>query len=388
LLEALGLVFVGFLIFAIVFAGANFMKVAHRLPTPRTPHGAELVTLLVLLLLIGWTARLLLIQRGFYFRYGSAYGSGRQTAQFSTLLGILSNLPLIAFALVTLERMRVSRWRMLSWTVLALELGWALPSGERARIVGLGLVLLLNRYYGDGGRFPTKAVVVGVLLVVFVVFPFGALYRGAGGASGYQTAPVSQLEVAARQLISHPSALPTMAFDETFSRFSDIASVATITTQGRRLYPRSGGQTLRDWRQSLVPRFIAPGKSDPGTIGNDFGRSYNIIYRTSPASISTTYVGDLYGSFGIWGTLVGMAALGALTRGLDEYLRDRRSEPLILAIYATMVGQFLLRQETSVAVGFIQSLKDVFIYVLVTGAIVWAASVPGRARRDAFGIVD
>jgi hypothetical protein len=55
------------------------------------------------------------------------------------------------------------------------------------------------------------------------------------------------------------------------------------------------------------------------------------------------------------------ASLGALRRGVDEYFHDRRMNSLALAIYSTMLGQFLLGLETSVAVGFLKSLKETFV---------------------------
>jgi hypothetical protein len=313
---------------------------------------------------------MLTVEQGLYFRYSITGTPGRQTTQLSTLITIVANVPLMAFALVASERTRIGRFGTAFWVMLATEITWAVPSGERARIVGLALVLLVNRYYTVRRQLPWRQIIAGLLVVVFIVFPFGALYRGRGAASGYQQAPLTQAGVAAGEMVSNLGALPTLAFDETLSRFSDIASVATITTKGRNLYPNSAGKTLTLVAQGLIPRFLFPGKSNPGNIGNEFAHAYGLVFRTSQADVSTTYVGDLYGSFGFWGMLVGMAILGTLTRGLDEYLHDRRTRPVVLAIFATMLGAFLLRQESTVVVGFIQSLKEVFVYAVIAGGAI------------------
>jgi hypothetical protein len=373
LIEALGLVLAGFAIFAVAFIACNFMAIARRLPKPRSIPRQNFASVLWILLIVGWIARALMVKDGLYFRYSGTADEPTQIGQFSTLTTIIANIPLMVFALVSIERTRTGRYNTIYWVMLVAELAWALPSGERARIVGLGLVLLLNRYYASDKGFPWRQAVAGIFVVVFVIFPFGALYRGKGGDSGYQKNPIAQIQVAGQEMVGNVPGIPSLAFDETFSRFSDIASVATITTKGRTYYPDSAQETIETWVQSAVPRFVFPSKINPGDTANKFGRAYGIIFHTSQASISTTQVGDFYGAFGLWGMLLGMGFAGMLARGLDEYLRDRRTNPVILAIFGTMIGQFLLRQETTFAVGFIQSLKDVFVYVAIVSFALWLA---------------
>ena len=99
------------------------------------------------------------------------------------------------------------------------------------------------------------------------------------------------------------------------------------------------------------------GKDNPGTIGNQFGLRYGILYYRALNTPHRRYpLGHLdappsgpprprkprrpTSSF-------------LLMRGVDEYFSDRRSNNLGLAVYATMLGQFLLGLESSVTVGFL-----------------------------------
>jgi hypothetical protein len=312
----------------------------------------------------------MMIRNGLYFRYsGDAARTVEQRGQFATLIYTLGNLPLTSLALIAIERRRAGRFRSLFWVLCAAEVAWALPSGERARIVSLGLLFLVVRYYESDRAFPWRRVALGAILVLLVVFPFGTYYRGPGGQSGYQAAPAKQLMRASSDLVRAAPRLPILSFDDTLSRFSDAASLASITTQGRGRYPSTARQTATSWLQALVPRFVMPSKADPSRVGNEFGRAYGIIFRTSQASISVTYVGDLYGSFGLFGVILGMLGVGLIVRALDEYLASRSTDPLITAIFATMIGAFLLRQESTIAVGLIQSIKDLFLYAIVTGGV-------------------
>jgi hypothetical protein len=373
LVEALALALAGFAVFATAFVASNFMAICRSLPKPRAVPPRNFALVIWILVIVGWFARILMIKDGLYFRYSGVAGETSQIGQFSTLTVVVANVPLMAFALVSIERGRTGRYGFVYWLMLVVELAWALPSGERARIVGIGLVLLLNRYYGTSQRFPWRQAVVGLFVVVFIVFPFGALYRGQGDSSGYQRAPGAQIQIAAQEMLSDIPAVPNLAFAETFSRFSDIASVATIVTKGRSYYPNSAQETITTWVQGVIPRFILPTKSNPGTTANKFGIAYGIIFHTSQASISPTQVGDFYGSFGFWGMLLGMGFAGMAARGLEEYLHDRRTNPMVLAIFGTMIGRLLLGQETTFAVGFIQSLKDVFVYALIAAIALWLA---------------
>jgi len=373
LVLALLLALAGWSMLAAGYRFGTLATTARRIPRPRL-HDGETMPVVVALLAAGWLARGWAFTHDLYYRYPSE-GATTTRGQFDTIVQTLTNLPLLAFCLLLVLALRTRRWALVGACLVA-ELAWALPSGERSKLIALLLAAAVCRYYGSDRRFPWRGVALAAVVCVVVIFPFGALYRGTtGDADVYRASPVARIaETATTLLTQSPVTTFQSGYEETVSRFSDIASLAVITTQGRAAYPRDDGATLTDWAGSVVPRFLLPTKGNPGTIGNDFGLSYNILnYRaTGRSSIAVTQLGDLYGAFGLLGMLVLAALLGVVYRALDEYFHDRRTNVLMLGIYATVLGRMLLGLETSIAVGVIGvALKAVAIYVVAVAVLLW-----------------
>jgi hypothetical protein len=363
LIIASGIALIGLASWMTGFITCRFVDVAYQFPRPRISL-EEIPRAALVLFAFGWLIRVLFIHEGLYFRYSTA---AETAGSFTTLLAILVNLPLVATALVGIARYHQQKIGQLYWLLILLEIGYAIPSGVRAKLISIGLLVIVVRYYSTPrGTFPWRILTVGLLLAIFVVFPFGALYRGRGGVSGYEQSPLLQITKATTTLTSQPANDVTLGAQETLSRFSDAASLATIVTQGRGRYPVQGTATIRGWVEGLFPRFLLPGKSDPGTLGNEFGRTYNLIVdkASANAAIAPSQVGDFYGSFGWLGVTAGLFFAGALYRLLDQYLRNRRGDAISLAIYAALIGLLVNRLETSFAIGYFQTFKEVIIFVL------------------------
>lgn len=383
LVLALGLALVGWAFFAAGFRAANVMKFCRELPRPRATGNYWLIILG--LLVVGWLARLWAITHNLYFRYPAESGEVAR-GQFDTLVQITTNVPLVAFGIVFYRSMTIKAYRPWVWILLVVEIAYALPAGERSRFITIGLLIAVCRYYGSPKPFPWRKAGLGALVCILVVFPFGALYRGTtGGAEVYREDPAARIAETTEEFLSQrPDEAIRLGYEETVSRFSDVASLAVITTQGRAPYPRTAGETATDWAGAVVPRALLPNKSNPGTIGNEFGLAYGILNYDAlgTSSIAMSQVGDLYGSFGWFGITILIALLGAVVRGIDEYFSDRRDNPLTLAIYGTMLGQFILGLETSVAVGLFQGMKEIFVYVVVSGAIVATVDLLTSSHRS------
>lgn len=369
--QAIGLACLGWLAVVAGYATCSFMRAAKRLPQPSIELGS-LLPIAYCLLAIGWLARLLLVQRGLYFHISTTAGELEATKS-GNIIRVVADLPLVATALVAAAHYRGHRVQpAVLWALLASEALWAVPSGERSRLVALGLMLLIVRYYSPRPMSP-RLVLLGGLAVVFLLFPFGAIYRGVGGQSGYQTDPTAQLRSATATLLSRsPSEFIQTGLQETASRFSGAASLATMASQGRDLYPNTQAQTLNDWASAFVPRFALPSKSDPSLLGNAYGRAYGIYSsrQLNTGNASVTHVGDFYGSFGWWGATLGMFLVGGLVRGVEEYFRDR-SRTALFGVYAATVGTLVLGFETTVAVGTLQALKEILIALGAIAAVAW-----------------
>jgi hypothetical protein len=141
-------------------------------------------------------------------------------------------------------------------------------------------------------------------------------------------------------------------------------SLALIHARGTSRLDIHPGETLQWAAQAVVPRALFGSKHDPGTFGNDFGRAYGVVlpvdHRTSYA---VTQPGELYLNFGVLGILFGMPVIGGLFRVLSSYLRERGTDPLAMAIYASLGWAIVNGEESIVAVGLVGIFKLVVLYV-------------------------
>lgn len=364
--------FLGWIAFATGFWAANFARSARRLPRPALRTAGSSLAVVVSLLVFGWAARALAFEQGLYFHYsGTPEADG--TGIFSVLISSLAKLPVVATALAGVARLKgnrsAGRW---FFPLLIVEFAWAIPTGERAQVISLAIMAAVVRYYGTRRAFPWPLVAAIVALAVLIVFPFITLYRGEGGSSGYQRNARAQLSAAYRGIAGEtPFEVLRGGVQDVSSRFSGAASLGAMMTQGRDQYPRTAQETVSDWVGAFVPRFILPSKTDPGSIGNEYGKAYGIVAPRSEtgASIAITNPGDFYGSFGWAGLVLGLFAAGAAYRAIDEYFSDKRDNELMLAIFAAVIGPIALFVETSFAIGFFASLKDLVVDVAVIGLV-------------------
>ena len=342
---------------------------------------APLVTVILLLLGAGWAARLVQIATGDYFH--TVVGATTSTGA-TFLINSVAAVPTLAAALLGAavymrdDERHSRRWKAAFWGLLGIEAIWYLPSGERAKVVGVALSAVIVMYYARGGRMPWRALAVGTVALVFVIFPFVNAYRGQWGQDwSYQEDPGRGLQEGAKALTSQtPPDTLASGLNLTFARFSDVASVATLVSKGRELSPHSPGETVSWIPEAVVPRALAPGKQDPGGFGNQFGRAYAILpsFNTTTA-IAISQPGEMFLNFGWLGLVVGMALLGAVYRALNDYFAARRSDPATLALYSIAALPLINGLESIVAVGLMGLLKTLFVMML----LLWGAN--GVARR-------
>jgi hypothetical protein len=389
LYTALGVGLVGFGALSLGYVANPLDRPRKWLPCcPSLTREAPLLTV-VLLFMVGWMARAVQVASGDYF-HTSVTATANTGATF--LVNSVASVPTFATALVGAaaymgwdERHELA-WKRAFWGLLALEAAWYLPSGERARLVGLALATLILMYYARGRKMPWRALAVGAVLLVFVVFPFVNAYRGQWGNDwSYQENPGRGFQEGVKALTSGdvPATLDS-GLRITLSRFSDVGSVATIVSKGRDLSPGSPGETLRWTLDAVVPRAIAPGKQDPGAFGNEFGRAYGILapFNTT-TSVAISQPGELFLSFGWLGVVAGMAVLGAVFRGLNDYFADRHSEPVTLALYSVAALPLINGLESIVSVGVIGLLKTLFVMIV----LIWAANTVAERLSRRIGLV-
>ena len=322
------------------------------------------------LLLLGWLGRAQLFFSGRYFHTATP-GAVAEATGSSWFIAVFASLPTLATALVgaasylggTGNQRRMDRAAF--WVLVALEFVWYLPSGSRASIVALLVMIATVRYYGRGRRLHWAGAGATALVVVLVLLPFGATYRDS--TRPYQLQPREALWDAAFGTFDRPVTEAIGAgVESTFSRFSDIASVAAISARGRDESNRKPWETLAWGPETLVPRALMSHKSDPGTYGNEFGRQYGFIDRSDfQTSIAPSQMGEMYLNFGLLGLVFGMPLIGAVYRLINDVLAARATNPGTLALWAVAVWPLVHGQESIVAVGLIGVLKTLLLWVLV-----------------------
>jgi hypothetical protein len=390
LYTALGVGLVGFGALSLGYVANPLDRPRKWLPRcPSLTREAPLLTVVLFLFMVGWMGRAVQIASGDYF-HTSVTTTANTGATF--LVNTVASVPTFVTALVGAaaymgwDARHELAWKRAFWGLLAVEAAWYLPSGERARLAGLALAALILMYYARGRKMPWRALAVGATLLVFVVFPFVNAYRGQWGNDwSYQESPEKGFQEGVKALTSGdvPATLES-GLRITLSRFGDVGSVGTIVSKGRDLSPRSPGETLSWTLDAVVPRAIAPGKQDPGAFGNEFGRAYGILapFNTT-TSIAISQPGELFLSFGWLGVLAGMAVLGAVFRGLNDYFADRDSEPVTLALYSVAALPLINGLESIVAVGLIGLLKTLFVMMV----LIWAANAVAERLSRRIGLL-
>jgi hypothetical protein len=223
--------------------------------------------------------------------------------------------------------------------------------------------------------------VAAAVFIAFIVFPFALYYRN--NSTDYRIAPQTALSNAARITFSRlPAHAPADGLAATFSRFSDVASLAEIVRRPPSYSGRAPGETLWWTAESLVPRAVLRSKEDPGLFGHEFGSRYDLLSaRNLNTSVAVTQPGELYMNFGVLGVLL-MVAVGAVYRAIGEYLSGRAEDPVALAIYAALAWPILSSQETILASGLSGVLKILVAFTILLGiATMLASDRRGPAAR-------
>jgi hypothetical protein len=346
---------------------------------PRLPKASlrfSPMAMIMPLLAIGWAARADLFASGRYF-HSTLTGVAPGATESSWFITALSQLPLLAIAFLGAYRYMnptqdSRRLRYGYWLLVSIEVAWSLPTGARADLLTVALLVLIVRYYGTGRRVPWRPLILIVGISMFVVFPLVLQYRDS--TTAYQSSPERALESAVQSTFdSSPAEFLEHGTESTFKRFSDIASLGLIV--GSKAEPLSGGPfaTLQLVGEDLVPRAIFPSKGNAGLVGEEFARRYGLVHGNKGiTSIAISQPGELLINFGIPGLIIGMFLIGAAYRVLDGYLIARRDDIVALAIYAVIAWPLINGQESIVADGLVGVIKVMAVLAL---ALVFARTM-------------
>ena len=278
-------------------------------------------------------------------------------------------------------------WPLLTVAALIL-VGRASLSGSRGELFNSLILLMgLYQYHHKGLSMRRLAIwaICGALVLAFGM-SFGSLFRTektrmVGRASSLGIADTMRISAIALQEMSKTpiNDLATFTRDSIFERLDGISSLGVIISLHADLKSSEvavgiDGNILKDLVASFVPRFLWPGKP---VIGNSeiIG---NLYFNTSGTSPATTYMGDLYRNFGLFGIFIGMALLGVSLRLLYRwFIEGQKLQPLRCALFL-VIGMGVNYE--SLYSQFFPGLIQRLIMSAVVVGIVWILTQLGSTR--------
>ncbi len=281
-------------------------------------------------------------------------------SSFYSLIGLLDWLGPTALAiafvyyfyLLKIGDFRYRIWRVIAWTVFAIEFIYGFLSLSRFSTIIPILIYLIIKHYAYNRSF--KRVIIAGLLIFFVLMPVINFYKNSVSFF-YNYATENKIEL---------KGLQQFVIDSSIGRVNQSKNIFMVFEKTNKfLY----GRTLLNFFVSLgPPRFIWKNKPIINANGNNFGRSYGILssndYQTS---VGPTIVGDLYLNFGVWGIIFGMLFFGTLFRFIFDFLIGKSNFSLSgIVIYSIFWIQIIKGTEDWIAPVW-AGLVKLFVILLI-----------------------
>ena len=343
-----------------------FRLLLRRMPELPTDVDSRSIVLIVsALLLVGWIARAYGFATGRYF-YSDATAAPTNSA--SWLVATSTDLPMLAAAYCGARYYFARRAglsygsaRWLYYVLLAAEVAYYAPTARRTALLAILMMILVLRYYGLRSRPNLASLALVITLAVVVVFPVLNTYRSPHTGTAYQhNLAYNMLQATETLASSSPREAVDVGLEATFQRFSGVTSVAAFQHYGPEALGREPGETLSWVYTGFLPRVLAPNKPDPGHFGNEIAQKFAIAGPGPVAtSVTVTPVGEMSVNYRIPGIIIGMFFLGGCYRLLAGFLVGRGTDPLALAVYASVAWSLINAQEAVVAGGLIGTIKEI-----------------------------
>ena len=302
--------------------------------------------ILIILLILGWLARVLVIMVGGYYHIEAGANQIKQSeyyTSYSQYITIGSMFPLIALALVFSEWLKSNKriYLFMSSGFLLMEVLYALPSGSKERILlPTSIILFL---YSLKKKLPLVPLIVSVALFVLFVFPFVGIYRNVV-LSGDVVKDFELVSFLYTRLFEHIGIELNNIFYFIFAeRLNYSILVSSIVHKTPFVWDFKYGYTYLLIFVSIIPRILWPGKPGIASFGNIFGRDYGFISPVDyTTSVAMTWVGEMFINFG-WAGIVCGFLYGLFYRIIYNYfMKDEKLTPLA-AIFYVLTLYYMLR---------------------------------------------
>jgi hypothetical protein len=208
---------------------------------------------------------------------------------------------------------------------------------DKSLLMTLIGIPIVARWYARK-KIPWLFLVVLLLILVFVVFPFYNTYRWSDPAMGQMNRMVVTYETIQSWDTDRYLLFSLHSFTR---RLALINSVAVVLRDVGRWVPYAKGDTIfMPTLTYYIPRVIWPDKPILSQ-GRDFGRTFRVTnFWSRDTYIGVTVPGELYWNFDLPGVIVGMALLGLVMRLLyRRYGEGDTLDPVRRAVHIMLLIQ-------------------------------------------------
>jgi hypothetical protein len=210
---------------------------------------------------------------------------------------------------------------------------------DKSLAMTLAGIPLLSLWYAKR-KIPWKSLVVLLLLLVFVVFPFYNTFRVLDPRIPWKGRVAVTAEIIrgwdVEQYLDH-------SISAVKRRLALANSVAVVIRDVPRWVPYAQGQTLfLPTIAFFIPRVLWPDKP-AFTMGRTFAETFRVVHiLDQDTRIAVTVPGELYWNFDLPGVVIGMALWGLALRFLyRRYGESRFRDPVRHAIHIVLLIQFV-----------------------------------------------
>jgi hypothetical protein len=277
----------------------------------------------LIFVLIGIIAKTIIIIEGRYFQStragaGDAGSIVESTGPLYAIIKIAEGLPILAIALITLGWLTVGRlestvaYRRILGILMLFEFVYWAPTGRKETTIIIFLMPIMT-YILIKRKFPPRSVILSLILVVAAVFTLNSPYRYSLEKTINPNDNVVSIfiDAVADAILEDRAESQSSTMESAISRLPLIEPLAaSIRLVESRAWETSWGAEYFSIMTNMIPRFWWKDKPSY-EVGNEFGYLSGLTSGTDQiTSISLTYPGEAYLSFGPAGIIVG-GLLGA-----------------------------------------------------------------------------
>lgn len=313
------------------------------------------------LALLGFVGKVVRLAAGGYFH--TEQSPLFREGVLAGITGYLDLVGLIGLGIALLVHLSLKReknpavvnWKLMSYSLLALEFFYALFSCGRMVTITVVFLYLLTHWYMK--ELSWKKAVLVVVFAAVLIFPLGNACRNPSFFSDGGVSTTSGLRVV--------SQVPALVGGSIITRINQSFIFSHI-------YGRDFNEFRSNFPRDILIALGPPSalwKGKPASInvrGNEFGHRIGLLrLEDRKTSVGPTLPGDFYINFGLTGILLGMAFFGLLAKFFSSYLLwvNRPSPGGILA-YSILWPVFLHGFEGWV-VPLVAGLVKILVLLLV-----------------------